>query len=474
MVEEVEIKQSVDGIIPAAVEALPDDVEVKDALPAEPPLPTLPPLVKTLVFDVKPPAGPDADNADAGTTVAEDVVTRDTVAAAAPEGSVVTAALNGDSAAPPSGAIQVNHVADGGEGTTNGDSASGLEAVAVDVTKHVEVERAEGERQEAEAEVASDAQRDKQEREEVVKTQAVDSAVSEAPSKTALVVERQSTGSATAVAEVAADATGTAAAATPPPDRADPPSRASFRHSMFAAAPGSAGSSSRTGSSGALLGQLRRRQSSASSLASLVPAPAARTAAGGPVVPTAAVTGAVRATNPILDELLHALQLLAADDAELVVLDLRDCAVFAPPHAAAVAEALATNSHLRELVLENTGLQTAAAVEIANALRVNETLEVLNLDSNNIAPAGIKALAESLEYNRGLRELRLANQRSMAGTDAEQAFARAMAKNTTLTRLSLLFRDVASRGAVDRAIARNRELARRARRAAANPISAAT
>ncbi|KAJ1536132.1 Tropomodulin-2, partial [Cladochytrium tenue] len=351
-VEEVETKQPVD-----AVDALPDNVEVKDELPAEPPLPTLPPLVKTLVFDGRLPAGPDADNADAGTIVAEDVVTKDTAAAAAPEGSVVTAALNGDSAAPLSDTSQVNHAADGGEGTTKDDSASGPEAVAVDATKHIEVERAEGERLEAEAEIAREAQRDKR-----VKTQAVDSAASAA----ALVVERQSAESAATVAEVTADATGTVTAAMPPPDRADPP----------------------------LCG-----------------------------------VGVVHRLNPILDELLHALQLLAADDADLVVLDLRDCAVFAPPHAAAVAEALAMSSHLRELVLENTGLQTAAAIEIANALRMNETLEVLNLDSNNIAPAG--ALAESLKHNRGLRELRLAYQRSMAGTDAEQAFARAMAKNTT-------------------------------------------
>ena len=41
----------------------------------------------------------------------------------------------------------------------------------------------------------------------------------------------------------------------------------------------------------------------------------------------------------------------------------------------------------------------------------------------------MKAIAEMIEKNSSLREVRLANQKSPAGTDAEQAFAKALQKN---------------------------------------------
>ncbi|KAI9354116.1 hypothetical protein DFJ73DRAFT_320648 [Zopfochytrium polystomum] len=235
----------------------------------------------------------------------------------------------------------------------------------------------------------------------------------------------------------------------------------SNRHSMFVRTT-SISTFSRSGSISVSRGGLN----SASSAASLVPSPANRSAASGPVVPISAITGAVRATNPILDELLHAIQLLNADDPTLTTLDLKDCKVFTAVHGAALAEGLAKNTHLKELILENTKLQTATAIDLANALRFNNTLEVLNLESNFIAPQGIKALAECLEHNHGLRELKLVNQKSPSGTDAEQSFAKALGKNQTLTKLGLLFRDVASRNSVDRAITRNKEIARKARLAA--------
>ncbi|KAI9361147.1 hypothetical protein DFJ73DRAFT_814132 [Zopfochytrium polystomum] len=194
-----------------------------------------------------------------------------------------------------------------------------------------------------------------------------------------------------------------------------------------------------------------------------VPAPVVRSAADGPVVPISAVTGVVRATNPILDELLHAIQLLNSDDPSLTSLDIKDCKVLTPNLCGALAAGLATNTHLKDLNLANTKLQTSSAIEIATALRTNNTLETLNLESNAIAPAGIKALAESLESNSRLLELKLSNQKSPAGTDAEQAFARAMQKNNTLVKLGLLIRDVASRNSVDRAITRNKDIARKAR-----------
>jgi hypothetical protein len=43
----------------------------------------------------------------------------------------------------------------------------------------------------------------------------------------------------------------------------------------------------------------------------------------------------------------------------------------------------------------------------------------------------MKALAEMIEKNATLKEVRLANQKWPAGTDAEQAFMKALQKNET-------------------------------------------
>ncbi|KNC97230.1 uncharacterized protein SPPG_07617 [Spizellomyces punctatus DAOM BR117] len=208
---------------------------------------------------------------------------------------------------------------------------------------------------------------------------------------------------------------------------------------------------------------LERLVSAASSPA---PSPIARTAAHGEVLPVSAITAAVRATNPILDELLYSLNLIQNNDESLVDLDLTDCPVFRIVHGTALAGGLLKNTHLKKVALKGVGFQTQNAIELAEALKHNTTLEVLDLSNNQIAPAGIKALAEMLQENQGLKELRLSQQRAPAGTDAEQSLARALAKNETLTRLSLQIRDVASRNAIDRSITRNKEIARKKRWAA--------
>ncbi|KAJ3094415.1 hypothetical protein HDU97_008109 [Phlyctochytrium planicorne] len=237
-----------------------------------------------------------------------------------------------------------------------------------------------------------------------------------------------------------------------------PPRTPEPTSSRLGTAASSGGLASWSGSRGSLRSSFDRLASPAP-----ISAPLNRTTADGPVVPLSAVTAAVRATNPILDELLHAIKLLSENDPSLTVLDLKDCKVFTVAHGNALAAALAGNTHLKDLNLNNTKLQTSTAVDLAEALKINRSLEILNLENNQVGPQGIKALAESLEKNSTLLELRLANQKSPAGTDAEQAFARSLQKNETLVKLGLLFRDVASRNFTDRAITRNKEIARKAR-----------
>ncbi|KAJ3063068.1 hypothetical protein HDU98_001066 [Podochytrium sp. JEL0797] len=191
--------------------------------------------------------------------------------------------------------------------------------------------------------------------------------------------------------------------------------------------------------------------------------PLERTSASGPPQATSAVTAAVRKTNPILEELLFNIKLLQENSASLTVLDLKDCAVFTMAHGGAIAEALAENTHLKELHLSNCNLNTATATDLAAALRLNASLSILNLENNAIAPLGIKHLAESLAINSSLTELRLSNQKQAAGNDAEQTFARALQTNETLVKLGLQFREAAARSMVDRSIMRNKEIARKLR-----------
>ncbi|RKP04281.1 hypothetical protein CXG81DRAFT_16261 [Caulochytrium protostelioides] len=254
-----------------------------------------------------------------------------------------------------------------------------------------------------------------------------------------------------------------------PPGIASPVEPAAVAAAVAAAAAASsAAASPPTSAVGSRHGS--RRGSTSSSRADMSAAratPSQRTAASGPPVPTSAIVAPVRQTNPVLDELLHALQLLEQNDPTLVELDLRDCRVLSPAHGIALGRSLGHNTCLKRLVLANTGLGTDAAKEIAEALRSNATLELLDLERNQIAPQGIKALAEMVGKNTGLRELRLGGQRQKSGTDAEQSLTRSMLDNTTLQKISLQIADVASRNACDRYITRNKEIARKARLAAA-------
>ncbi|KAI8827836.1 hypothetical protein BJ741DRAFT_628636 [Chytriomyces cf. hyalinus JEL632] len=191
--------------------------------------------------------------------------------------------------------------------------------------------------------------------------------------------------------------------------------------------------------------------------------PIARSVSDGPPLPIGAVTASVRSTNPFLEELLYSIKLLSENDPTLTVLDLKDASIFTVEHGSALATALEQNSYLKELNLGNAKVATTTASELAQALQTNSTLEVLNLESNAIGPLGMKHLAEALAVNSALLEVRLSYQKAPAGIDAEQTFANALAKNETLTKLGLQFRDPASRDACDRAIMRNKEAARKRR-----------
>ena len=87
-----------------------------------------------------------------------------------------------------------------------------------------------------------------------------------------------------------------------------------------------------------------------------------------------------------------------------------------------------------------------------------------NLESNSISSGGIEALAEALETNGTLKELKLANQHVSFSGQAEMALARSLEANTSLQRLTIQMRNPHPRELMNKALARNQDLVRKARR----------
>ncbi|KAJ3234035.1 Leiomodin-2 [Chytriomyces hyalinus] len=179
------------------------------------------------------------------------------------------------------------------------------------------------------------------------------------------------------------------------------------------------------------------------------------TLARAPSVATTIRSRDSRAVSQALENLLADIERVKNNDPEMSSLTLGSSHAFTTANASAIITCLADNTTLKQLNLSNCRIQNRFAIELAGVLKVNRGLEVINLDGNMIGPAGIKAFADALKVNTTLRELRLSNQLSLAGNEAEAALASSIQKNTTLIKLSFVFKDVAARNNVANALTRN-------------------
>ncbi|KAJ1567540.1 hypothetical protein HK405_005603, partial [Cladochytrium tenue] len=117
---------------------------------------------------------------------------------------------------------------------------------------------------------------------------------------------------------------------------------------------------------------------------------------------------------------------------QLVRLSLK-CNNLTDATAHSIADALRTNTGLRELGLEFNRLTYAGARSLARALEVNQHLEVLDLSGNPIEDAGATALARAVQFNSTLRSLRMLG---CAVTDTgASAIATAIANPATVSKL---------------------------------------
>ena len=123
-----------------------------------------------------------------------------------------------------------------------------------------------------------------------------------------------------------------------------------------------------------------------------------------------------------------------------------------------LAGAVASNSSLKRLNIERTGLGIAGGVALGEALRCNTTLVRLDMNVNDIAPLGGMAIAAGLQSHPSLTELSLA--KCGLGPGGAKALGAALETNTSIRTLDMTQNDMGIEGGVafGRALALNATL----------------
>ena len=119
---------------------------------------------------------------------------------------------------------------------------------------------------------------------------------------------------------------------------------------------------------------------------------------------------------------------------QLQAVNLRDKGLNAAA-AAALAEAVKTNSKLTKLDLSLNKIDDAGVAALAEAISINSTLGELNLSLNQIEDCGAAALAGAIKRNSTLTVLYLSGNK--IGDSGGSALAEAIQKNCTLMKLNL-------------------------------------
>jgi len=127
-----------------------------------------------------------------------------------------------------------------------------------------------------------------------------------------------------------------------------------------------------------------------------------------------------------------------------------------------ITSALCRNTHVTKIEMSNCGITDAAAEGFCTALKANSTLEALSIETNKMRAKSLKEILTALAMNESLKELRIANQYNAVGAGDEMAMCK-LVGNTSLTKLSMNWRNTGSRNTSDRFIMRNTDLARKKR-----------
>jgi hypothetical protein len=99
-----------------------------------------------------------------------------------------------------------------------------------------------------------------------------------------------------------------------------------------------------------------------------------------------------------------------------------------------LGQALKTNTVVKHVNVEKSGLSNADAIIWGEMIKVNKTIEYLDLGYNKIQASGMIAIGEALATNKTITEIKLHRQNDDCGTPAEEAFVKLWATNVTLRR----------------------------------------
>jgi len=137
----------------------------------------------------------------------------------------------------------------------------------------------------------------------------------------------------------------------------------------------------------------------------------------------------------ISDDARRLFERVRNDDPTLTEMELQLQFSFGAEGAAALAEALKTNTTLTSINLEYNDLGAEGAKALVETLKTNTTLTSIELGNNNIGPEGAKALAKVLKTNTTLTIIKLNT--NMIVDEGVKALAEALKTNTTLTKIDL-------------------------------------
>eukprot|EP00450_Noctiluca_scintillans_P008915 CAMPEP_0194487986 /NCGR_PEP_ID=MMETSP0253-20130528/8081_1 /TAXON_ID=2966 /ORGANISM="Noctiluca scintillans" /LENGTH=566 /DNA_ID=CAMNT_0039328299 /DNA_START=56 /DNA_END=1756 /DNA_ORIENTATION=+ len=129
--------------------------------------------------------------------------------------------------------------------------------------------------------------------------------------------------------------------------------------------------------------------------------------------------------------------------------------------------AVATNTHVKRMILANANLQGADGRELGEALRQNSTLRGVDVSSNMLAPTDLEVIFRGAGDSTSLEDLQCQEQLTVdAGRSANtalEALLEALRKNTKLFRVGMRISEPHYNNEINKQIMKNRDVVRRKR-----------
>uniref|UniRef100_A0AAY4DPQ2 Tropomodulin n=1 Tax=Denticeps clupeoides TaxID=299321 RepID=A0AAY4DPQ2_9TELE len=138
-----------------------------------------------------------------------------------------------------------------------------------------------------------------------------------------------------------------------------------------------------------------------------------------------------------------------------------------------IFQAMKSNSNVLSLSIAATRSNDPVAYAAAEMLKKNKTLQSLNIESNFITGEGILAIVKALASNSTLTELKIDNQRQKLGDSVEMEIATLLENNPTIVRFGYHFTQQGPRARAALAITRNNDFRECQRSHADVPIPSA-